>query len=326
MNEEVKKHYRIITRDIVGKLNIDETYVFMWLLFKSDFETWESHVLRSTLCKVTGFKDEETITRYTNKFHKLGFLTDKNSIKSYSEEKGRIQTYMTYKINAPTQNWVRFKYDLLEEDIPYSLKAFLVLLKCLCLNNTNACLYSKAEIARQLNIDRGKVADYIKLGIEHNKIIEEGKTHYITDSNIVIDLPKKFEDCLQEKYSIIKDYCINQNVIPPPFDRDLMRHIYVMRFSCPEEKLYDDMISKRYPNSKKNYEFWSLKANLQQHCKKLPEKISSLQYFIKAILGKTKQTARPKPTTRYYVDETGDIVIEELNDLDSPEKKGIYLD
>ena len=121
MNEEVKKHYRITTRDIAGKLNIDETYVFMWLLFKSDFEIWESHVLRSTLCKVTGFKDEETITRYTNKFHELGFLTDKNSIKSYNKEKGRIQTYMTYKINAPTQNWVRFKYDLLEEDIPVQI-------------------------------------------------------------------------------------------------------------------------------------------------------------------------------------------------------------
>lgn len=309
MNEEVNKNYRIITRDIIGKLNIDETYVFMWLLFKSDYETWESHVLRSTLCKVTGFKDEETITRYTNKFHKLGFLTDKNSIKSYSEEKGRIQTYMTYKVNAPTQNWVRFKYDLLEEDIHYTLKVFLVLLKCLCLNNTNACLYSKAEIARQLNIDRGKVTDYIQLGIQYNKIIADGKTHYITDSNIVIDLPKKFEDCLQEKYSIIKNYCISLNVIPPPFDEKLMRHIYMMRFSCPEEKLYDDMISKRYPNSKKNYEFWSLKANLQQHCKKLPEKISSLQYFIKAILGKTKQSYIPATTYSYFDIETGTTVI-----------------
>lgn len=315
MNEEVNKNYRIITRDIIGKLNIDETYVFMWLLFKSDYETWESHVLRSTLCKVTGFKDEETITRYTNKFHKSGFLTDKNCLKSYNGEKGRIQTYMTYKINAPTHNWVRFKYDLLEEDIPYSLKAFLVLLKCLCLNNTNACLYSKAEIARQLNIDRGKVADYIRLGIEHNKIIADGKTHYITDSNIVIDLPKKWENCLQEKYNLIKDYCISQNVIPPPFNELLMRHIYVMRFSCPEEKLYDDMINKRYSNSKENYEFWSLKANLQQHCKKLPEKISSLQYFIKAIFGKTKQPARPKPAIRYYVDETGDIVVVESDDI-----------
>lgn len=300
MNEEVKKHYRLITRDIIGRLNIDETYVFMWLLFKSDYNTWESHVLRSTLCKVTGFKDEETITRYTNKYHELGLLADKNCLKSYNGEKGRIQTYMTYKVNTPTHNWVRFKYDLLEEDIPYSLKAFLVLLKCLCLNNTNVCFYSKAEIARQLNIDRGKVADYIKLGIEYNKIITDGKIHYITDSNIIIDLPNSFKNCLQEKYNIIKDYCISQNVIPPPFDKDLMRHIYMMRFSYAEEKLYDDMINKRYPNSKKDYQFYSLKANLQKHCPKLPQEISSLQYFIKAIFGKTKLPYKQATTYTYF--------------------------
>ena len=46
VNEEENRNYRIITRDIAGKLNLDEVYVFMCLLFKSDYETGESHVLR----------------------------------------------------------------------------------------------------------------------------------------------------------------------------------------------------------------------------------------------------------------------------------------
>ena len=41
-NEEEKKDYRIITRDIAGKLNLNETYTFTWLLFKSDYRTAES--------------------------------------------------------------------------------------------------------------------------------------------------------------------------------------------------------------------------------------------------------------------------------------------
>ena len=73
-NEEEKKDYRIITRDIAGKLNLNETHLFTWLLFKSDYETGESHVLRETLREVTGIKDVDTISKYTAKFEDLSFL------------------------------------------------------------------------------------------------------------------------------------------------------------------------------------------------------------------------------------------------------------
>lgn len=45
-NEQKKSRKVFITRDIAGKLNLDETYVFMWLLYKSNCRTGESHVLR----------------------------------------------------------------------------------------------------------------------------------------------------------------------------------------------------------------------------------------------------------------------------------------
>ena len=113
-NEEENKNYRVITRDIAGKLNLDETHVFMWLLFKSDYKTGESHVLRETLCKVTGVKDVDTISKYTTKFEDLGFLHKEHS---YRNNEGQLTSPVTYHVNIPKSNWVRFKKDLLLEDI-----------------------------------------------------------------------------------------------------------------------------------------------------------------------------------------------------------------
>ena len=92
-NEGEKKDYRIITRDIAGKLNLDETYTFTWLLFKSDYETGESHVLRETLREVTGIKDVDTISKYTAKFEDLGFLRKEYN---YRNNEGQFTTPVTY--------------------------------------------------------------------------------------------------------------------------------------------------------------------------------------------------------------------------------------
>ncbi|WP_292267842.1 hypothetical protein [Butyricimonas sp.] len=105
-NEEEKKDYRIITRDIAGKLNLDETYTFTWLLFKSDYETGESHVLRETLREVTGIKDVDTISKYTAKFEDLGFLRKEYN---YRNNEGQLTTLVTYHVDIPKSNWIRFK-------------------------------------------------------------------------------------------------------------------------------------------------------------------------------------------------------------------------
>ena len=225
-NEQKGSRKCIITRDIAGKLNLDETYVFMWLLYKSNCRTGESHVLRKTLCNVTGLKNEDTISKYTNKFKELEFL-DKYSIKGYNEEAGRISTSITYTISIPTMNWVRFDASLLTEEIPNKLKAFLVLLKCLCLNNTNVTSYSKNKIAQLLNMDRGTVSKYMEMAIKEGKVIEINKVFFITDTNIIMDLPHVkdsftfLDGIAREKYKIIHDYCVERNVVPPPYDDKL---------------------------------------------------------------------------------------------------------
>lgn len=289
-NEQKGSRKCIITRDIAGKLNLDETYVFMWLLYKSNCRTGESHVLRKTLCNVTGLKNEDTISKYTNKFKELELL-DKYSIKGYNEKEGRISTSITYTINIPTMNWVRFDASLLTEEIPNKLKAFLVLLKCLCLNNTNATFYSKSKIAQLLNMDRGTVSNYMEMAIKEGKVIEINKVFFITDTNIIVDLPHVkdsftfLDGIAREKYKIIHDYCIEKNIVPPPYDYKLMEILYLYRYNRPESDL-EAAISNGDKQAKKNYNYYSLKYNLPKLCPNLPEHIYSLQYFLTSLINR----------------------------------------
>ena len=273
-NEQKESRKCIITRDIAGKLNLDETYVFMWLLYKSNCNTGESHVLRKTLCNVTGLKNEDTISKYTNKFKELELL-DKYSIKGYNEEAGRISTSITYTINIPTMNWVRFDASLLTEEIPNKLKAFLVLLKCLCLNNTNVTSYSKSKIAQLLNMDRGTVSKYMEMAIKEGKVIEINKVFFITDTNIIMDLPHVkdsftfLDGIAREKYKIIHDYCVERNVVPPPND---------YRYNRPEPDLEAAISNETEAN------YYSLKYNLSKLCANLPKQLYSLQYFLTSLI------------------------------------------
>lgn len=257
----------------------------MWLLYKSNCRTGESHVLRKTLCNVTGLKNEDTISKYTNKFKELEFL-DKYSIKGYNEEAGRISTSITYTISIPTMNWVRFDASLLTEEIPNKLKAFLVLLKCLCLNNTNVTSYSKNKIAQLLNMDRGTVSKYMEMAIKEGKVIEINKVFFITDTNIIMDLPHVkdsftfLDGIAREKYKIIHDYCVERNVVPPPYDDKLMEILCQYRYNRPEPDLEAAISNETEAN------YYSLKYNLSKLCPNLPEQVHSLQYFLTSLINR----------------------------------------
>ena len=209
---------------------------------------------------------------------------DKYSIKGYNEEAGRISTSITYTINIPTMNWVRFDASLLTEEIPNKLKAFLVLLKCLCLNNTNVTSYGKNKIAQLLNMDRGTVSKYMEMAIKEGKVIEINKVFFITDTNIITDLPHVkdsftfLDKIAREKYKIIHDYCVERNVVPPPYDYKLMEILYLYRYNRPEPDLEAAISNETEAN------YYSLKYNLSKLCANLPKQVYSLQYFLTSLI------------------------------------------
>jgi len=294
--EKTIKGYRVLPRRIAGLLNLDETYVYMWLCFKSDYNSGKSKILRETLCNCTDFKDVETITNYTNKFRDLFFL-EKHGDKFYDDS---WKTANEYTIAIPQTDWIRIKYDLLQEDISREIKSFLVLLKCLCLNNTNICLYNYTEISKRLNLHRATVSSYIKRCIDLGKVKELYSGFLITDANIIAD-PRKdgLSKSTQYIYKVISDYCISKGIIPPKADKKILDHIYCTRYMITEEDLVDMLNQSKPKNKVQIYKAFSLKSNLETKCKNLPSNISSLKYFSDILLGETnkKQKAQKEKST-----------------------------
>ena len=129
------------------------------------------------------------------------------------------------------------------------------------------------------------------MAVKHHKLVEVNNFFLITDSNIILDAPHSksnfglriFDKLAREKYDIIYNYCIEKNVIPPPYDFKLMEVLCIHRYDQPEEEL-ETAVKNGGRNAKKHYNYYSLKYNLPKLCPNLPPQIHSLQYFLASLI------------------------------------------
>lgn len=73
-------NYRIIDRDIAGKLSANETYTLFCLLSKSDYTTGLSHIKQETLKDIIGIKKIDTLQSHLSKFYELNILRKKRGV------------------------------------------------------------------------------------------------------------------------------------------------------------------------------------------------------------------------------------------------------
>lgn len=278
-NQTFMLNFRKIPRMIMGLLTPEETYLYVCLCFKSDFENGESHVSRKTLCDISGIKKEDTITKYTNKFQNLG-LIEKVLIPSELDK-----MLAAYRINIPDKDWIRIEAGFLDEGLSPKLKGFLVLFKCLCLNNSEFTLYNKTGIAGKLNMDRKTVSKYLDEAINLKRIFEANTRYRIVDEFIITDYPTYFDPVIKEIYQTISNYCKSKGVVPPPYDEYLLRILSSNRF-CESKKSLERTIGELDDiKDKRNWYSWfNLEYNLKKYCPNLPKKIGSLNYFLKALI------------------------------------------
>ena len=280
-NQAFMLNFRKIPRMIMGLLTPEETYLYVCLCFKSDFENGESHVSRKTLCDISGIKKEDTITKYTNKFQNLG-LIEKVLIPSELDK-----MLAAYRINIPDKDWIRIEAGFLDEDLSPKLKGFLVLFKCLCLNCTEITLYNKTGIAGKLNMDRKTVSKYLDEAINLKRIFEVSNGYRVADEFILTDYIKNFsrDATIEEQYQTICDYCWSKGCIPPQYDSQKLKRLNDWRFRFSKAEL-DELINESYSNEDKKslHDYYNLEYNLKKSCKNLPPKIGSLDYFLKALI------------------------------------------
>ncbi|MFR1813793.1 hypothetical protein [Dysgonomonas capnocytophagoides] len=214
-------NYRIIDRNIAGKLSANETYTLFCLLSKSDFKTGLSHVKQETLKDIIGIKKIDTLQSHLSKFYELNILRKKT--RGHIGDKGYFKTNI-YHYQIPTDNWVRINLDFINNpNVPSKIKGFLILLKCLCVNNTNLLNYNKSQISRLLNIDIKTIRSYINLSLELKLIEETNSGFRILNKSILEDhktptVPKPYMKHHIDYYYLIYNFCIENSLPIPCFD------------------------------------------------------------------------------------------------------------
>ena len=289
--DENKLSYRRIRNDVHIRLNNKEAATFLALMFYSDFNTGESHVIHKTLRDKTGIP-ESTLKKYLKELAEKGFTTP-NSYFSGKTPQGKPRRLTDYSTQIPDTCYIMADRKLLDVqigDLPLKeqsfIKGFILMLKCVCLNFTDTTLYSYRDMEKQMNLSYATIAGLMKQCQEYGLVTpnEKGEGYTIRKGLFYngyppIVIPENEWDKLKEAYTAIYEFCKSKRIICPPYDHRLIGRILGVS-GCAE----------------------GIKERLEKRTDQLPDNISSLNYFVRIIDGKVLEPEPEKPKTVISLD------------------------
>lgn len=279
--------YRIFPISISKVFSNKEAYTYLSFLFKSDYETGDSNVLLETLAKEVGY-DSETVSGYLHKAEHYEYvkITPKPCGR---KENGSPKTKNFYKVHIPQKDFIMVNREFLNFHIKdlsikeeTDLKGFILLIKCICLNNCNFTYYSYREMEQHLKISFATIQKLMKkckdLGlITYNKSCYKIMLDYFDLGNTGY-FPKSTPILYKEIYNAISYFCQNKGFEAPPYKKEFISQI-AMEYSITEKDL---MASKDIEFIKRN----SVKYQLAQRLSEMNEPVNSLNYFVKVLTNK----------------------------------------
>lgn len=275
---------------------------FLNLLFKSDFESGKSNVLLDTLAEISGY-NTETISGHLHKIEGFGdFL--KIERKCIGMVNGIPKTKNYYTTVIPTKDFIivdkgfiGFEIDGLSKKAQHDIKGFIILIKCLCVNNTNTTFYGLRQIEQRIGLSYATIQNLMKKCRELGFIVQKNKGYeiklpYFDLGNSRI-YPNGTPDLYKSIYKEITNFCTFHKINVPPYKREYISKIAV-RFPYEEEDLkgIDDT------NLKMNY---SLKYQLEKRLPMPPKEIKSLNYFVKVLTSEKLETPTTDKNTEYLL-------------------------
>ena len=285
------EYYRVFPIDLASKLNNKEAMSYLLLLFKSDFITGESNVLLETLSNLSGY-DAETIS---NHLHKVADNSDYLSIdrRYIGKESGKPKTKNYYKVTFPAMNFIMVDSDFLDFEIEgyskktqHDIKGFILLIKCLCLNNTNITKFSLREIEKRIGLSYCTIQNYMKKCIDLGYIIHEKGCYRINLSYFDKDnsyiYPAGTPDLYKDIYNSILNHCSSKGVEVPPYNSK-----YIGRIAVKYPYLESELLKQGNDSS------------LEKRIPKLPDKVDSLNYFVKVLTNGIVTSDPNKSTTKF---------------------------
>lgn len=257
-------NYTVIPKSIVnfqtGNSKPVDIYVWATIKYCSNHKTNISHVTEEKLSLLTGL-DERTIRRSIKRLKDAGYLTVQTTIKEDADW-GFIKRN-TYYIAPIKTNYFFLDNSFFQKNYPAKIAGFLLLLKAICLNNTDTIQWSISQIAKGIGLSRNTITALIKECQQLGLIKPISNGYELTAGCFINSSVKKTNAGI---YKELCEFCQSKGVTPPNWDKRAMS-VLLTKYNAIG-LLRTEPISITY--------------QLNKRCKTLPEK-ASLPYFIKVL-------------------------------------------
>ena len=257
-------NYTVIPKSIVnfqtGNSKPVDIYVWATIKYCSNHKTNISHVTEEKLSLLTGL-DERTIRRSIKRLKDAGYLTVQTTIKE-DADRGFIKRNM-YHIKPEKSNYFFLDNSYFKRNYPAKIAGFLLLLKAICLNNTDTIQWSISQIAKGIGLSRNTITALIKECQQLGLIKPISNGYELTAGCFINSSVKKTNAGI---YKELCEFCQSKGVTPPNWDKRAMS-VLLTKYNAIG-------LSRTEPIS--------ITYQLDKRCKNLPEKVS-LPYFIRAL-------------------------------------------
>lgn len=258
-------NYTVIPKSIVTFQtgNSKPADVYVWAVIKccSNHKTNISHVTEEKLSLLTGL-DERSIRRSIKRLKDAGYLTVQTSTVKEDADRGFIKRNM-YHIKPEKSNYFFLDNSYFKRNYPAKIAGFLLLLKSVCLNNTDTIQWSNSQIAKSIGLSRNTTTALLNECLQLGLIKQIAKGYELTAGCFINSAVRKTDAGI---YKELCNFCKVKGVAAPKWDKRAMS-VLLTKYNAIG-------LSRTEPIS--------LTCQLDKRCKNLPEKVS-LAYFIKAL-------------------------------------------
>ena len=150
-------NYTVIPKSIMNFQtgNSKPVDVYVWAVIKccSNHKTNISHITEEKLSLLTGL-DERSIRRSIKRLKDAGYLTVQTSTVKEDADRGFIKRN-SYFIKPANKDYFFLDNSFFKRNYPAKIAGFLLLLKSVCLNNTDTIQWSNSQIAKGYELTAG---------------------------------------------------------------------------------------------------------------------------------------------------------------------------
>ena len=257
-------NYTVIPKSIVNFQtgNSKPVDIYVWAIIKycSNYKTNISHITEEKLSLLTGL-DERTIRRIIKRLKDAGYLTVHTTIKE-DADRGFIKRN-TYYIKPEKSNYFFLDNSYFKRNYPAKIAGFLLLLKAICLNNTDTIQWSISQIAKGIGLSRNTTTALLNECLQLRLIKPISNGYELTAGCFINSAVRKTDAGI---YKEICDFCKAKDIAIPNWDKRAMS-VLLTKYNAIG-------LSRTEPIS--------ITYQLDKRCKNLPEKVS-LPYFIKVL-------------------------------------------